>query len=166
MPGVGAFAACMEGLRSVGGDMVIKDRLRAGSSVLGVAWANGSCSSVVWNMVMASPVPSADPGDVGLLDADVVPRVGIPSGSEGSIDEGVGHGRFYFVHSFAAMGAAPASMSTDQIDFGGAEEHCNLNAHLWSQPFRRRLRTRAPVSPRSSIRRSPPKPVRNCCAVG
>ena len=30
VPGVGAFGACMEGLKSVGGDTVIKDRLRAG----------------------------------------------------------------------------------------------------------------------------------------
>ena len=36
VPGVGAFGACMEGLKSVGGDRVIKDRLRAGRPVLGV----------------------------------------------------------------------------------------------------------------------------------
>ena len=30
VPGVGAFGACMEGLKSVGGDRVNKDRLRAG----------------------------------------------------------------------------------------------------------------------------------------
>ena len=34
VPGVGAFGACMEGLKSVGGDRVIKDRLRAGRPVL------------------------------------------------------------------------------------------------------------------------------------
>ena len=36
MPGVGAFAACMEGLKKVDGDRVIYDRIRAGRPVLGV----------------------------------------------------------------------------------------------------------------------------------
>ena len=53
VPGVGAFAACMEGLRSVGGDMVISVPAIPCSAY---AWANRSCSNVVWNMVMASPV--------------------------------------------------------------------------------------------------------------
>lgn len=36
VPGVGAFAACMEGLKKVDGDRVIYDRIRAGRPVLGV----------------------------------------------------------------------------------------------------------------------------------
>ena len=36
VPGVGAFTACMTGLREVSGDRVILDRLRAGRPVLGV----------------------------------------------------------------------------------------------------------------------------------
>jgi len=36
VPGVGAFGACMQGLRKVNGDNVIYDRLRAGRPVLGV----------------------------------------------------------------------------------------------------------------------------------
>ena len=35
VPGVGAFAACMTGLREVSGDRVILDRLRAGRPVRG-----------------------------------------------------------------------------------------------------------------------------------
>ena len=97
VPGVGAFGACMEGLKSVGGDTVIKDRLRAGRPVLGVE----------------------------LLDADVVPHMGWDTveAPEGSVlMKGVEGERFYFVHSFAAMNAAPADMSGDQLDFGDAEE--------------------------------------------
>ena len=56
VPGVGAFGACMEGLKSVGGDRVIKDRLRAGRPVLASAWASRSCSNVAWNMATARPV--------------------------------------------------------------------------------------------------------------
>ena len=52
VPGVGAFGACMEGLKSVGGDTVIKDRLRA-DRCLACAWASKSCSNVVWSMAPA-----------------------------------------------------------------------------------------------------------------
>ena len=51
VPGVGAFGACMEGLKSVGGDTVIKDRLRAGRPAC--AWASRSCSNAVWNTAPA-----------------------------------------------------------------------------------------------------------------
>ena len=57
VPGVGAFAACMEGLKKVDGDRVIYDRIRAGRPVLGVCvWASRSCSNTVWSMV---PMPQA-----------------------------------------------------------------------------------------------------------
>jgi glutamine amidotransferase len=36
VPGVGAFEACMSGLRAVGGDNIIAERLKAGAPVLGV----------------------------------------------------------------------------------------------------------------------------------
>ena len=36
VPGVGAFGACADSLRKVGGDRVVYDRLRAGRPVLGV----------------------------------------------------------------------------------------------------------------------------------
>jgi glutamine amidotransferase len=36
VPGVGAFEACMTGLRAIGGEKIIAERLRAGRPVLGV----------------------------------------------------------------------------------------------------------------------------------
>lgn len=53
-------------------------------------------------------------GDVELLDADVVPHMGWDTveAPEGSVlMKGVEGERFYFVHSFAAMGAASADTS-------------------------------------------------------
>ena len=58
-------------------------------------------------------------------DADVVPHMGWDTveAPEGSVlMKGVEGERFYFVHSFAAMSAAPADTSGDQLDFGDAEE--------------------------------------------
>ena len=47
VPGVGAFGACMEGLKSVGAPAA-----RCSAS----AWASRSCSNVAWNMATARPV--------------------------------------------------------------------------------------------------------------
>ena len=126
VPGVGAFAACMEGLKSVEGDTIIKDRMRAGRPVLGVC--------VGEQIMFERGMEHADgarglgliAGDVDLLDADVVPHMGWDNveAPEGSVLlRGLERERFYFVHSFAATSAAPADTSADQIDFGGAEEH-------------------------------------------
>lgn len=126
VPGVGAFGACMEGLKSVGGDRVIKDRLRAAARCSASAWASRSCSNVAWNMATARPGLGLIKGDVELLDADVVPHMGWDTveAPEGSVLlKGVENERFYFVHSFAAMSASPADTSADQLDFGDAEEH-------------------------------------------
>lgn len=116
VPGVGAFGACMEGLKSVSGDTVIKDRLRAGRPG---AWrVRGRADHVrtwygAWHR---TPGLGLIKGDVELLDADVVPHMGWDTveAPEGSVlMKGVENERFYFVHSFAAMSAAPADTSDD-----------------------------------------------------
>lgn len=126
VPGVGAFAACMEALRSVGGDTVIKDRLCAGRPVLGVCVGE----QIMFERGMEHGDGTAGlgliKGDVELLDADVVPHMGwdtvdAPQGS--LLMNGVENERFYFVHSYAAMSAAEADTSDDHIDFGSTEEY-------------------------------------------
>jgi imidazole glycerol-phosphate synthase subunit HisH len=121
VPGVGAFAACMQGLRAVGGDEIIAKRLARSRPVLGICvgmqvlFAEGhehgqlTAGCGVW------------PGVVDRLQAPVLPHMGWntvrpPSGSK--LFAGVGPGeRFYFVHSYAARswparGAAPSPMLT------------------------------------------------------
>lgn len=125
VPGVGAFGACMEGLKSVGGDTVIKDRLRAGRPVLGVCVGEQIMFERGMEHGTGTPGLGLIKGDVGLLDADVVPHMGWDTveAPEGSVlMKGVEGERFYFVHSFAAMSVAPADTSGDQLDFGDAEE--------------------------------------------
>ena len=126
VPGVGAFGACMEGLKKVGGDTVIKDRLRAGRPVLGVCVGEQIMFERGMEHGDGTPGLGLIRGGVELLDADVVPHMGwdtveVPEGSV--LLKGVEDERFYFVHSFAAMGAAPADTSADQIEFGDAQEH-------------------------------------------
>ncbi|WEV74904.1 imidazole glycerol phosphate synthase subunit HisH [Bifidobacterium sp. ESL0798] len=109
VPGVGAFAACMDGLKAVGGDRTIIERLKAGRPVLGVCvglqimFAQGSEGGTV-----AKGLGVID-GSVDLLDAEVVPHMGwdtISVPDDSAILRGLEHERFYFVHSYAAMGAS------------------------------------------------------------
>ena len=76
VPGVGAFAACMTGLRSVGGDKLITQRLERGRPVLGICvgmqvlFAAG-VEHGIWTEGCA-----AWPGTVERLDAGVLPHMG------------------------------------------------------------------------------------------
>jgi glutamine amidotransferase len=106
VPGVGAFAACMAGLRAVRGDVVIGKRLAGSRPVLGIC--------VGMQVLFAEGVEHGQrtegcgewPGVVRRLDAPVLPHMGwntvsAPPGSR--LFTGIGAGtRFYFVHSYAA----------------------------------------------------------------
>lgn len=105
VPGVGAYAACMEGLRAVKGERIIGRRLAGGRPVLGIC--------VGMQILFARGVEHGVetdgcgewPGTISRLEAPVVPHMGwntvaVPSGS--SLFAGVEDERFYFVHSYAA----------------------------------------------------------------
>ncbi|WP_446665745.1 imidazole glycerol phosphate synthase subunit HisH [Flexivirga sp. B27] len=108
VPGVGAFHACVAGLRSAGGAEIIADRMRLALPVLGVCVGfqvlfDGSTERTG----LSEPPPGLGyfGGVVERLEAPVVPhmgwsRVGAAAGSR--LLEGVQDERFYFVHSYAA----------------------------------------------------------------
>ena len=105
VPGVGAFAACMEGIRAVGGDDVVRERVEAGRPVLGICVG----MQVLFARGVEHGVETEGcdewPGTVSRLQAAVVPHMGwntveVPEGS--TLFAGVEHERFYFVHSYAA----------------------------------------------------------------
>jgi glutamine amidotransferase len=106
VPGVGAFAACMAGLRAVEGERVIDRRLAGGLPVLGIC--------VGMQVLFAEGIEHGVhtqgcgqwPGRVERLTAPVLPHMGwntvrAPPGS--ALFAGIGPAeRFYFVHSYAA----------------------------------------------------------------
>ncbi|PXY20670.1 imidazole glycerol phosphate synthase subunit HisH [Prauserella muralis] len=105
VPGVGAFAACMEGLLSVGGERVIGTRLAGGRPVLGICVG----MQILFERGVEHGVEAKGtgewPGTVERLHADVLPHMGwntvrVPEGSQlfAGLDAGT---RFYFVHSYA-----------------------------------------------------------------
>jgi len=107
VPGVGAFEACMTGLRKIGGEKIIADRLAAGRPVLGVCVGMQILFSRGVEFGVETTGCGQWPGAVIRLDAPVIPHMGwnvvdAPAGTRlfDGIDETA---RFYFVHSYAAQ---------------------------------------------------------------
>lgn len=105
VPGVGAFAACMAGLRAVDGPRAIGRRLAGGRPVLGICVG----MQVLFERGVEHGVETDGcdewPGVVERLQAAVVPHMGwntveVPEGT--TLFAGVEDERFYFVHSYAA----------------------------------------------------------------
>jgi imidazole glycerol-phosphate synthase subunit HisH len=108
VPGVGNFHACMRGLRAVDAPRMIDVRLSGGRPVMGIcvgmqALFEGSTETSVDGQEDGL---GEWPGVVERLVAPVVPHMGWSTvkAAEGSrLFAGVEDGRFYFVHSYAAL---------------------------------------------------------------
>jgi imidazole glycerol-phosphate synthase subunit HisH len=106
VPGVGAFAACMAGLRDVDAPRLVDTRLAGGRAVLGICVG----MQVMFDAGVEHGVRTTGlgqwPGTVERLPVTRVPHMGWntvepPNGSR--IFDGLADERFYFVHSYAAM---------------------------------------------------------------
>ncbi|MFI6283667.1 imidazole glycerol phosphate synthase subunit HisH [Streptomyces sp. NPDC051018] len=106
VPGVGAFSACMNGLRKVRGEWIIGRRLSGGRPVMGICVG----MQILFARGIEHGVETEGldewPGTVGPLRAPVVPHMGwnTVEAADGSrlfagLDDSA---RYYFVHSYAA----------------------------------------------------------------
>lgn len=105
VPGVGAYAACMEGLNAVKGERIIGRRLAGGRPVLGICVGMQILFDQGVEHGVTSPGCSEWPGTVSRLQSDVVPHMGwntVESPEASEMFAGLGDERFYFVHSYAA----------------------------------------------------------------
>ena len=103
LPGVGAFEACMAGIRAVRGDVIIDRRLAGGLPVLGICVG----MQVLFERGVEHGTECEGlgewPGVVEPLDAPILPHMGwntisVASGSR--VLAGLEGERFYFVHSY------------------------------------------------------------------
>lgn len=105
VPGVGAFAACMRGLRAARGDWIIGRRLAGSRPVLGICVG----MQILFERGIEHGVESEGldewPGTVGPLKAPVVPHMGwntVTPAEDSALFAGLDpDARFYFVHSYA-----------------------------------------------------------------
>ena len=104
VPGVGAFAACMAGLRRIRGERVIGRRLAGGRPVLGICVG----MQILFERGVEHGVETEGcgewPGVVERLQAPIVPHMGwntVDALEDTTLFDGVGGERFYFVHSYA-----------------------------------------------------------------
>lgn len=106
VPGVGAFSACMEGLKKARGEWVIGRRLAGGRPVMGICVG----MQILFERGIEHGVETEGldewPGTVGPLQADVVPHMGwntVQSPGDSQLFAGLdAEARYYFVHSYAA----------------------------------------------------------------
>jgi len=103
VPGVGAFASCVAGLRTANGHEIIGRRLAGGRPVLGICVG----MQILFERGVEHGRDSAGlaewPGVVERLRAPVVPHIGwntVEAPAETTLFEGVEDQRFYFVHSY------------------------------------------------------------------
>ena len=141
VPGVGAFAACMAGLRGIGGEKVIAGRVGAGRPVLGICVGMQVLFTEGVEFGLRTEGCGVFPGTVDKLDAPVLPHMGWntvapPPGS--ALFDGIAEcTRFYFVHSFglrmrdaAPLVAAGARLTVTEHGepFAAAVEHGTVAA--------------------------------------
>ncbi|WP_033213057.1 imidazole glycerol phosphate synthase subunit HisH [Kitasatospora phosalacinea] len=104
VPGVGAFEACMRGLKAVRGEQVIGRRLAGGRPVLGICVG----MQILFEKGVEHGVETAGcdewPGTVEPLDAPIVPHMGwntVDAPEDTRMFAGMdADTRFYFVHSY------------------------------------------------------------------
>jgi imidazole glycerol-phosphate synthase subunit HisH len=127
VPGVGAFAACMEQLIGVGGAEIIADRVANARPIFGIC--------VGMQILFESSDEKKEtkglgvlPGKVNQLKARVLPHMGwntVAAAPNSKFFDGIEDQSFYFVHSYAAKTSVPdAANSTTNYgeDFVAAVE--------------------------------------------
>jgi glutamine amidotransferase len=145
VPGVGAFAACIQGLLAVGGEKIIGRRLAGGRPVLGICVG----MQILFQRGVEHGVEAEGtgewPGTVDRLHADVLPHMGwntVRAPADSELFAGLdAESRFYFVHSYAArtweldsglVGRKPkVTWANHGEDFVAAVE----NGPLWATQF-------------------------------
>ncbi len=103
VPGVGAFAECMAGLKAIKGERIIGRRLAGARPVLGICVGMQILFSTGIEHGVVTSGCNEWPGTVESLQAPIVPHMGwntIETQPSSQMFAGIAAERFYFVHSY------------------------------------------------------------------
>ncbi len=133
LPGVGAYAACMSGVRKVAADRLVRDRVADDRPVLGICVGMQVLYDAGEEHGIRTDGIGALAGEVVRLAAPILPHMGwntVTPDAGSTLFAGVGDERFYFVHSYgvAPSGAAGETTATHGDAFVAAIEHGCLSA--------------------------------------
>ena len=109
VPGVGAFGACMDQLRAVGGDRIVAERVAAGRPLLGICVGHQVLFGAGDEHGVTTRGCGVFPGTVALVPALRLPHMGWNEARAPLVRvlfDGVGPQPFYFVPSYAALSAS------------------------------------------------------------
>ena len=116
VPGVGAFAACMQGLNAVDGASIIRERISRERPVLGICVGMQILFSQGSEHAQNAPHVGVGIWDaeVSKLDAPILPHMGwntVEVAETSELLAGIEDQFFYFVHSYAAKQAVGQKQS-------------------------------------------------------
>ncbi|MGO4955881.1 imidazole glycerol phosphate synthase subunit HisH [Luteococcus sp. Sow4_B9] len=109
LPGVGAFAACMEGLRCVGGDELVHAWVDEGRPLLGICVGHQVLFEQGLEHGLEVPGLGILPGTVERMEARRLPHMGwntVQAPADSTLFHQIADERFYFVHSYAVRRAS------------------------------------------------------------
>ena len=110
VPGVGAFAACMNGLNAVDGGAIVRERLAKERPTLGICIGMQILFSQGTEHSENAPHAGVGiwDGIISKLDAPILPHMGcntLETNPDSILFNGIESESFYFVHSYAAKKA-------------------------------------------------------------
>ena len=121
VPGVGAFAACMKGLKAIRGDQIVRERFEKKRPTLGIC--------VGMQILFARGVEHGGAEGVGMwpasvekLDALILPHMGwntVSAASGSKLFKGIEGESFYFVHSYGVTSSSGIEKVETWSEYGG-----------------------------------------------
>ncbi|GAB2576980.1 imidazole glycerol phosphate synthase subunit HisH [Microlunatus antarcticus] len=140
VPGVGAYAACMAGLRAVGGPDVIAARQAAGLPTLAICVGHQVLFEAGIEHGVEADGVGVWPGVVERLQSERLPHMGwntVAPAAGSRLFGGVGDERFYFVHSYGvrALAEKPGRLVTWAEHGGDRFVAAVEEGALWSTQF-------------------------------
>lgn len=120
VPGVGAYAACMQQLTNAGGDQIIQERVSGGKPIFGICVGMQILFSEGQEKAFTQGLGIL-PGAVTKLDSPILPHMGwntVRSGEGSDLFHGIENEYFYFVHSYGAQSKIDGAINS-MCEYGG-----------------------------------------------